>query len=326
MTSPPSPAGKRPHFCLRPAHAVWVVVALVALALLVLGLRKPSQPQKRDPSGRKIAADTWEWGLDYDKGFIPGELKWARDLQRQLRVNMAWGLTEQRPDTANMARITGGSFTLGEDQPDATEETLPRQTFDVRSFYLDRQEVSFGDYQRCVEAHQCLPVYPNEQCPHGPGDPAQVPYYLADRYCRWVGKRLPTEVEWEAAARGSDRRTYPWGNDAPDPTRANICGAECQMPFADATWRDRYACTAPVDSFPAGATPDGVLNLSGNVREWTQSASPLARHQHVARGASWYSDRNQLRASTRQIWHPGIRLDDKGFRCAADAASESPAN
>jgi formylglycine-generating enzyme required for sulfatase activity len=139
-----------------------------------------------------------------------------------------------------------------------------------------------------------------------------VSWNQARMYCAWRGARLPTEAEWEYAARGAAGRRLAWGDEAPSSDRANFCGDECQafvtsLGLTDwnsiAGWRDPFATTAPVGSFPRGNTPEGVADLTGNVWEWVEddyvpyepTPGTLARvaHRdtttlfHPARGGSW---------------------------------------
>jgi formylglycine-generating enzyme required for sulfatase activity len=251
-------------------------------------------------------------------GPVESQRDWTNSLREKLISDIRSGITERKPDTSDMIKIPAGKAIIGcEDSPDAC---LPFQTRNIGAFYIDRDEVTNAEYNRCVAEKQCLPP---TNFPHMPGSsepdhPALLTFKQAERYCLWAGKRLPTEYEWEKAARGKDGRLYPWGNDAPLKPVANVCGAECTMNWADPTWSDGYAYTAPVGRFPEDRSPYGLLDVAGNVKEWVASVAPLPQYHFIARGGSWYTKREQLRAWERQEWRQGIRLDDKGVRCAAD--------
>jgi len=143
----------------------------------------------------------------------------------------------------------------------------------------------------------------------------QVSANDAAAFCRHHGWRLPTEREWEFAARGTDGRRYPWGNAEPEAVHANFGTRSCCA--ADAT--DGYLRTAPVGSFPAGASPFGLLDMAGNVWEWTSSPHPTRPDWVSLRGGGWGNDPYCLRTSYRHGNPPDIGLDMVGFRCAADA-------
>jgi len=168
-----------------------------------------------------------------------------------------------------------------------------------------------------------------------------VTYGEAEAYCAWRGGRLPSEAEWELAAVGSSRRAFPWGSAAPGPALVNACGVECknwhttlglQPVFESQMYdgNDGYAGTAPVGSFPEGATPEGVLDLLGNVAEWTsgrvdvydgdQAGQEGAVASHVVRGGAFSSGQEALTAPVLQQYLSGEARDRSvGFRCVFGA-------
>ena len=211
------------------------------------------------------------------------------------------------------------------------------------SLCVDLTEVTTAAYGACVHAGVCSPAVldPAGACNLTHADRGAHPincvtFRQASAYCAAAGGRLPTEDEWELAARGSDGRRFPWGDAPPGPTRLNACGLECKGWYADAQLSgafdgvmydgdDGFAGTAPVASFPAGATPDGIFDLLGNVAEWTATAvdfgaaapAPRAPHAYVVRGGSFSSGVDADSAPALRLY-----LDAEahgrgvGFRCA----------
>ena len=170
--------------------------------------------------------------------------------------------------------IPAGAFMMGCDPEnnagvDCMPDILPLHKVELSAYYIDQYEVSNSQYARCVEARNCTK-------PKSLGDVEHPDYYLnpdytdypvvavdwkqADAYCHWVGGRLPTEAEWEKAARGEDLRPYPWGFEPAECSRAN---------FNSRTEGRCSQGTTPVGSYPAGASPYGVMDMAGNVWEWT---------------------------------------------------------
>lgn len=221
----------------------------------------------------------------------------------------------------DMISIPGGSFILGDDSRHADEG--PMQEWTVDAFYIDRHEVTNNDYHAFTMAIG----RPAPDHWRGPKPPAAigdhpvtyVSWYDARDYCTWRGKRLPTEFEWEKAARGEDGLKFPWG-DVFDPKVAN-------------TPQSGIGHTTPVGSFPKGASPYGVLDMAGNVWEWTDSwylpypgnkrSNPnYGQIYRIVRGGSWYDCEFykcgiSAPAFNRGFFIPNTKNDTFGFRCAA---------
>jgi hypothetical protein len=236
-----------------------------------------------------------------------------------------------------MSTIPAGVFTTGERRTQAT----------IASYCLDQTEIAVGAYEGCVQAGACTApngYLVNDQSKNNracnwsrPGAALHpvncVDWNQAVSYCAWVQKRLPTEEEWEWAARSGERGwTYPWGNDEPNAARVNACGPECvtwskrelgfdlrPMYAADDAW----ATTAPVGTFTGGANFFGVKDLAGNVAEWTSSAFDAAKRVH--RGGSWFNgDASAVRAATRVGEDASGRHIHIGFRCARSIGGAPP--
>jgi len=255
---------------------------------------------------------------------------------------------------SGMVAIPAGTFAMGSDG--GQESETPVHDVAVNAFCIDRTEVTVAAYAECVEAGSCVPApttadWPgidaeakaidSQFCTGARDDRGQHPvncvdWTMADAYCRSVDKRLPTEEEWEYAARGADGREFPWGDSPPDGERLNTCDSDCVAmgerlghpgwePMFDAS--DGWESTAPVGSYPKGASPFGVLDMAGNVWELTSSGyssdyrSPRASpdEKRVYRGGGWgFGDATRVRTTYRggSGSSPTYRGADLGFRCA----------
>ena len=222
-----------------------------------------------------------------------------------------------------MVYVPGGAFTMGTDERDSNSEGHGIRTFDdarprhqatVDAFFLDKTEVTNAQYKAFCDAvkYPVPPHWTNGTFPNGQENfpVTRVSWWEANAYAKWAGKRLPTEKEWERAARGTDGRAYPWG-EAWDKNRAISDGETPQ----------------PVGSKPEGASPVGALDMSGNVWEWTANwyeayqDAPVTFPEYgtqmkVIRGGSFISNDRVARTYYRSVNRPNARSEYIGFRCA----------
>lgn len=227
-------------------------------------------------------------------------------------------------DGMTLVYIPAGEFLMGSDDRDlqADPDEKPQHAVYLDAFWIDRTEVTNDMYRQCVDSEECTepahsPRYHDAAYEKHPA--LGISWDQAVAYCTWAGRRLPTEAEWEKAARGADGRLYPWGTDEPDPGRLNF---------------DHFVGdTTEVGKYPAGASPYGVLDMAGNVWEWVAdgydegyySESPDRNpftdkpvNRRVLRGGSWNTEAHNVRVANRFWAFPG-RNDTDGFRCALNS-------
>lgn len=232
-------------------------------------------------------------------------------------AQLAHALYESERDDVEMVLVPEGEFIMGlpDNEPDSGKN--PSRTIYLNSFYIDKYEVTIARYKQCVRAGACkepslLIDYPKTFFEDGKEwykDDTMNDYPVvgltwkqAGIYCAWAGKRLPLSSEWEKAARGTDGRRYPWGNEW-DGRKAN---------YNDGGETDGYSKIAPTGSFPLGSSPYGAMDMAGNVREWVDN--------FILKGGSWYRGPQKLRAGDPGDEYLVDRDDDMGFRCAMDVA------
>ncbi|MEP7121183.1 MAG: bifunctional serine/threonine-protein kinase/formylglycine-generating enzyme family protein [Byssovorax sp.] len=251
-----------------------------------------------------------------------------------------------------MVVIAGATFPMGSPAEGETpSDETPRHAVAVAPFWLDLTEVTVRAYAACTSCErpplvaESEGVTPNGRSfwsqfcnREGAGDhPINcVDWHQARDYCASLGKRLPTEAEWELAARGKAAEEFPWGAAPPSGARLNACGVECSRMLTERLeavgkppWPRMYddddsaPATAPVGHYPAGASPAGVMDLAGNVWEWTESHyCPYGKEdcddsRRVLRGGGWDTVESQyLRAAHRLPSAPTSRGWSIGFRCA----------
>ena len=249
----------------------------------------------------------------------------ARNQKQETRslppnVSIGGKMQEAKDIPKDMVLIPAGEFTMGSN--DWWPKSGPEHKRNISTFYIDKYEVTNKKYKVFVDAARYNPPdnWENNKVPEGKANHpvVYVSWFDAEAYCRWENKRLPTEAEWEKAARGTDKRTFPWGDKfSRDKANTPQYGKEDTM---------------PVGSFENGKSPYGVYDMAGNVWEWTADwFKPYPMNTHpdenygekyrVVRGGSWY-DCTYYRCGisapsyNRIFFNPQTRNNNFGFRCA----------
>lgn len=213
------------------------------------------------------------------------------------------------------------------------EDEYPQHTITVSDFWIDQTEVTNAQYTLCVMAGECqASLHGDDISLNGESYPVVgVSWNDAHDYCQWAEAQLPTEAEWEYAARGEDGNIYPWGNEF-DGTKANYCDSNCTFGWKDNSQNDGYVITSPVGNYsPDGDSWIGASDMAGNVWEWTADwydrnyfenspeknpTGPESSDYKVSHGGGWFNTPSNLRSSFRDSLVPDIRLNSLGFRCA----------
>ena len=260
-----------------------------------------------------------------------GDSERAEEVLRQV-VKLDSGYKDARLRLLQMlgheiVHVPAGEFIMGSEHGYSQER--PQHTVHLDAFYIGKYEVTNAQYGVCVDAGVCNPPSPNRSYSRDSyyANPAYddypviyVSWHDAAAYCRWAGGRLPTEAEWEKAARGADGRRYPWGNE----WDANKVNSREAGP----------GDTTAVGSYPAGASPYGALDMVGNVREWCQDwydedyyasspqhnpPGPSSGMSRVVRGGDWYFYGRSDGSARRGAGDPDDRVPGLGFRCVFPA-------
>lgn len=242
-----------------------------------------------------------------------------------------WIAMSEPPE--GMVLVPAGEFTMGTDDPNAPDDQRPARKVNVDAFYIDKHEVTNAQFQEFIlaDGYKTRKYWTKEgwdfiqkerylyidiarvpyriESPLGfdrnivstePDHPViGVSWYEASAYAKWAGKRLPTEAEWEKAARGTDARLYPWGN---------------KFDFSKLNYFPTYKKLSPVGSYPEGASSYGVLDMAGSVAEWCADSLQDGNIK-VVRGGNWSSIRKNLRCPSRVKKSPSYRYYTVGFRC-----------
>lgn len=230
-----------------------------------------------------------------------------------------------------MLFVPSGSFLMGSEGPEATLAEGPEHRVHLTRFYIARTPVTHAQFEEFDPSHRSKrPPWAEDHHPV-----VYVTSIEAARFCEWLsareGKkfRLPTESEWEYAARGKDGRLFPWGNVFDSGDLANFADRNTRFAWSDARVDDGFAATSPVGSYPRGASPFGLLDMAGNVWEWCRDYyAPYSKQEQrdpqgppngskrVYRGGSWRSRIASLRCAARSFNAPTYSYNDVGFRIA----------
>lgn len=234
-------------------------------------------------------------------------------------------------DDAPMVMIAAGEFAMGVDGTIGLDDERPRHTVRLDAYLMDLYEVTTSRYARFLAVTRHTPPWLWDMVNlaiHGDRPVIGVDWHDADAYCRWAAKRLPTEAEWEKAARGADERQFPWGNQAPTAELAN---------FAVGARFSYSQALMPVGRYEKGKSPFGLFDMAGNVWEWVQDWYKAAYYEEsparnptgpeegqfkVLRGGSWSELPKYLLTYGRFKLPPATQNSYTGFRCAKSATGD----
>ena len=324
-------------------HGRMVLITILLVAFLTIGLVGCEMPLLVEVEPQVVETETsepitepTEITEEQTEEVIPTQ----EDASDQsIPTNPAPPTVVDNIDPDEQVLIEGGTFWMGCDEENnagfsCRQSELPRHQVTLDPYLIDRYEVTNGQYQLCVDAGVCQaqrPISAGLYAETGQSDSVanypvtNINYEDAKTYCSFVDKRLPTEAEWEMAARGSNETAFPWGNENPDCTQANSLNP------LNAT-----ACVGgimPVGSYPAGSSSYGVMDMAGNVWEWVADVygsdyyanspaenptGPESGSEYVVRGGGFSGNWSYLRNSARSYDLGFYSGADLGFRCAQD--------
>jgi len=296
---------------------------------------------------------------------VTNSLSEAIDLARNFDgLNLDWipysYVFESDPTNSEMVLVPSGEFLMGitEDEVEDVlalchsvffpgycernwfaDEVMTENNLQIidHPFFIDRYEVSRNQYMLCVKAGNCSSARPSDFSTKPDQPITRVSFEDATRYCEWRGMSVPSEKQWEYAARGPESWIYPWGNEFVG-LEANYCDSSClesewastlSIFISGNVYHDSYAVTAPVTAFQGGESWVGARNMTGNVLEWTTSVYRVFQYttsqepigesngseERILRGSAFNQTWNYLRASNRINRSEISKRDDAGFRC-----------
>ncbi|HSN03509.1 MAG TPA: SUMF1/EgtB/PvdO family nonheme iron enzyme [Nitrospira sp.] len=300
----------------------------------------------------------WEWGINavlvLAALLIMARMAWGLDVQD---IVVEWTpegrqLAEKRVATIkpkdDMVLVPAGEFIMGSDKKTdrvAYRSELPQRRVYLDAFEINKYEVTNLQYLKFILATGRNPQIDwrydggnfQDTMTHHPI--MHVSWYDADAYCKWAGQRLPTEAEWEKAARGEDGRINPWGKESAGLTRANFGRTGISGPVRDRPERLLlYPPLISVDKYDNAVSPYGTYQMMGNVSEWVADwydqdyyktapdrnpKGPEKGTQKAFRGGGWMDSTTTMRAAMRNGTDPNTKINWMGFRCARDAQGDA---
>ena len=302
---------------------VFLIIILIGIALFAVSCIPPNPtPTAFGPSDQTPATPTvhlrTKMPIATNIPMTPSVTPTVTPLSPGFTSTPGIGSTRAGVDGMTLLYVPEGEFTMGSSNGNSNEK--PAHQVYLDAFWIDKTEVTFDMYSLCIESGDCeKPAAVSYSHNDLPMD--SVTWYQANAYCTWAGRRLPTEAEWEKAARGTDQRIYPWGNYEPNSNVLNM---------------NQYG-PASVGGFLEGASPFYALDMAGNVWEWVNDwydeiyyrNSPRANPEgstagvsKVIRGGSWdfSADSKLVRTTTRARHDPSTAWFRLGFRCAIDVS------
>ena len=289
---------------------IWIVLftSLVISGLLVwnldIGLRAWQAARKGNLSTQMLRYELAAFDIGRSSPNIPVDTK----------ISKIDGMTQ--------VYVPAGEFIMG-NNGDPKSKEYPEHPVYLDAFWMDRVEVTNTMYEECVNSGECHPPVPRLNPYYGNWAYRNLPvvyvnWYGAEKYCTWAGRRLPTEAEWEKAARGTDARYYTWGNSEANPRLANFAESLIGEPL-------------PASRYPLGASPFGALNMGGNVREWVADwfdnkyyldspyKNPIGAEtgtERSLRGGAYDANEDDITTFRRYRHEPDSAGLSRGFRCA----------
>jgi formylglycine-generating enzyme required for sulfatase activity/predicted Ser/Thr protein kinase len=323
--------------------AAALIIVLIVLSVLLKNLIDRSKPGDKLHGSEKNTVTTE--APDKKPEFAMAGT--GKKITKKVYKNDSGYWEAEYSDGIIMVYIPPGEFKMGSDDDD---DEKPPHTVYLDGYWIGKYEVTLGQYKAFITGagYKDLPSWVSQYSPKDNHPVVMVSWYDANAYCQWLSKKtgltfkLPTEVQWEKAARGTDERKYPWGETLPSGKTANFADKKLSLKYkrynkryklADKNVDDGYAYTAPVGSYPQGVSPYGLLDMAGNVWEWCgdwysynyyksspykNPIGPKSGTYRVFRGGGWDYNAKRLRCADRGGDKPSVSNGYLGFRLAQD--------